>query len=150
MLKDSMTYYRGQIAAYTDAIRMCDFKANVAVIYGAFTIGPVLGFSKSFPPFLPMPVVLLPFLIVFFCLLICLMPRYPAVGRATLPIGRNLDPSEFQGPASQEVTIEQLQTLCVILCTILYWKNVYLRISFFIYVTGTLIVSALLAYFGFR
>jgi hypothetical protein len=78
------------------------------------------------------------------------MPRYPAVGRATLPIGRNLDPNEFQGPASQEVTIEQLQTLCVILCTILYWKNVYLRISFFIYVAGTLIVSALLAYFGFR
>ena len=58
MSKDPMTYYRGQIAAYTDAIRMCDFKANVAVIYGAFTIGPILGFSKSFPKFLPLPVVL--------------------------------------------------------------------------------------------
>ena len=38
----------------------------------------------------------------------------------------------------------------VILCTILYWKNVYLRISFTIYVTGTLVVSAMLAYFGFH
>ena len=59
MSKDSMTYYRGQISAYTDAIRMCDFKANVAVIYGAFTIGPILGFSKSFPSFLPLPAVML-------------------------------------------------------------------------------------------
>ena len=150
MSKDPMIFYRGQIAAYTDAIRMCDFKANVAVIYGAFTIGPILGFSKSFPKFLPLPVVLLPFLIVVFCLLICLLPRYPAIGRATLPIGPRIRPEEFLGPASREVTIEQMRTLCVILCQILYWKNVYLRISFTIYVTGTLIVSALLGWFGFR
>jgi hypothetical protein len=38
MAQKASAYYRNQIAAYTDTIRISDFKANVAVIYGAFTI----------------------------------------------------------------------------------------------------------------
>src|SRR5579863_5797916 len=112
MAKDAATYYRNTIAAYTDAIRISDFKANVAIIYGAFTIGPVLSFSDKFPPFLPTPLVLLPFGIVFFCLLICLMPRYPRIGSEN----------------------------------ILYWKTFCLRISFTIYILGTVSAAAFLAY----
>ncbi len=146
MTKEASSYYRNQIAAYTDSIRMSDFKANVAVIYGAFTIGPVLGFSSSFPPFLPLPAVLLPFVIVFFCLLVCLLPRYPRAGRATLPIERNASPDDFHVPDSHDVTLDQQQTLCVILCNILYWKTVCLKISFAIYIFGTVLVACLLAY----
>ena len=146
MANDATTYYRNQIATYTDSIRMADFKANVAIIYGAFTIGPVLGFSKSFPPFLPLPAVLLPFVVVFFCLLVCLLPRYPRAGRATLPITRNASPDDFHVPESWAVTIEQQQTLCLILCNILYWKAKLLQISFAIYIIGTLLVAYLLAY----
>ena len=146
MTKDATTYYRNQIAVYTDAIRMSDFKANVAIIYGAFTIGPVLAFSSKFPPFLPLPVVLLPFVIVFFCLLICLLPRYPREGRADFIIDRNASPFDFQSPKNYDVTIEQQQVLCVVLCSILYWKTIYLRISFSIYVLGTVIVAFLLGY----
>jgi hypothetical protein len=36
--------------------------------------------------------------------------------------------------------------LCVILCRILYWKTIYLRISFSIYVIGTVLVAFFLAY----
>jgi hypothetical protein len=146
MTDDAMNYYRNQIAAYTDSIRMSDFKANVAVIYGAFTIGPILGFANKFPPFLPLPAVLLPFVIVFFCLLVCLAPRYPRIGRATLPILRNASPDDFHVPDSYDVTVDQQQTLCVILCNILYWKTVCLRISFTIYILGTLLVACLLGY----
>ena len=146
MTKDAATYYRNQIAAYTDTIRISDFKANVAIIYGAFTIGPVLGFSDKFSRFLPVSVVLLPFVIVFFCLLICLFPRYPRRGQANFLIKRNANPNEFHVPASSEVTIEQQQLLCVILCNILYWKTVCLRISFSIYLFGTVTAAALLAY----
>src|SRR5438874_620018 len=98
MSNDPSSFYRGQIAAYTDSIRMSDFKANVAIIYGAFTIGPVLGFSNTFPPFLPAAAVMLPFVTVFFCLMICLMPRYPKAGRATLPISRYAEPEDFKVP----------------------------------------------------
>lgn len=129
MTNDAATFYRNLIAAYTDTIRISDFKANVAVIYGAFTIGPILSFSDAFPPFLPLPVVLFPFIIVFFCLLICLYPRFPRSGRASLPIERNASPDEFRPPDSSDVIIEQQQLLCVILCNILYWKTVCLRKS---------------------
>lgn len=127
MTNDAATFYRNLIAAYTDTIRISDFKANVAVIYGAFTIGPILSFSDAFPPFLPLPVVLFPFIIVFFCLLICLYPRFPRSGRASLPIERNASPDEFRPPDSSDVIIEQQQLLCVILCNILYWKTVCLN-----------------------
>jgi hypothetical protein len=146
MTKDATTYYRNQIAAYTDSIRISDFKANVAVIYGAFTIGPIIGFSKSFPPFLPLQAVLLPFVVVFFLLLICLMPRYPREGRATLPINRNAMPEDYRVPESQDDTTAQQQMLCLILCNILYWKTVCLQISFSIYIGGTLIVAIMLVY----
>ena len=146
MAKDAATYYSNQIAAYTDAIRISDFKANVAIIYGAFTIGPVLGFSNIFPPFLPLPAVLLPFVIVFFCLLLCLLPRYPKAGRATLPISRYAEPDDFKVPASKEVTLDQQQTLCLILCNILYWKTLLLRISFAIYISGTVLTAFMLGY----
>jgi hypothetical protein len=146
MTKEAMNYYRNQIAVYTDAIRMSDFKANVAIIYGAFTIGPILGFSNKFPPFLPLPAVLLPFVIVFFCLLICLLPRYPREGRASFIIDRNASPNDFKNPESHDVIINQQQVLCVILCRILYWKTIYLRISFSIYVVGTVIVAIFLGY----
>jgi hypothetical protein len=36
--------------------------------------------------------------------------------------------------------------LCVILCRILYWKIIYLRISFSIYVVGTVIVALFVGY----
>lgn len=147
MASDARTYYRNQIAAYTDTIRISDFKANVAIIYGAFTIGPVMGFADKFPPFLPLNAVLLPFVVVFFCLLVCLYPRYPRAGRATFLIKPNAKPEDFRAPVNQAIVLEGQQTLCVILCNILYWKTVMLRISFAIYILGTLLAAALLAYF---
>jgi len=146
MAKDAATYYNNQIAAYTDAIRISDFKANVAIIYGAFTIGPVLSFSDKFPKFLPLPIVIMPFVIVFFCLLICLFPRYPRSGRANFLISPNANPSDFHSPASHEATIDNQQLLCVVLCNILYWKTVCLRISFSIYILGTVMAAAFLGY----
>jgi hypothetical protein len=146
MSKDATTYYRNQIAAYTDSIRISDFKANVAVIYGAFTIGPIIGFSSSFPPYLPLQAVLLPFVVVFFLLLVCLMPRYPREGRATFPINRNAEPEDYRVPDSEDDTTAQQQTLCMLLCNILYWKTFCLRISFTIYIGGTILVAVMLAY----
>ena len=146
MASDPKTYYRNQISAYTDTIRISDFKANVAIIYGAFTMGPLMGFADKFPPFLPLNAVLMAFVVVFFCLLVCLYPRYPRAGRATFIIKPNAKPEDFVVPANQEVILEGQQTLCVILCNILYWKTVMLRVSFAIYILGTLFAAGLLAY----
>ncbi len=72
--------YRGLIAGYTDAIRQSDFKANIAILMVAFMMGPVLGNYTRFPHYLPIPFVMLPFLIVYICLLAVLIPRYPKRG----------------------------------------------------------------------
>ena len=76
--------YRGLIAGYTDAIRQSDFKANIAILFVAFMMGPVLGNYPKFPSYLPIPFVMLPFLIVYICLLAVLIPRYPKARRQAL------------------------------------------------------------------
>src|SRR6185312_11383217 len=47
--------YRALIAGYTDAIRQSDFKANIAILFVAFMMGPVLGNYPRFPHYLPIP-----------------------------------------------------------------------------------------------
>ena len=46
---DPAQAYRGLIAGYTDAIRASDFKANIAILFVAFMMGPVLGNYTNFP-----------------------------------------------------------------------------------------------------
>ena len=73
--------YRGLIAGYTEAIRSSDFKANIAFLFVAFMMGSVLWNYTSFPSYLPIQLVLLPFLIVYFSLFMVLIPRYPKRGQ---------------------------------------------------------------------
>ena len=77
---DASQPYRSLIAGYTDAIRASDFKANIAILFVAFMMGPVLGNYTRFPSYLPIPFVMLPFLIVYLCLFAVLIPRYPGAG----------------------------------------------------------------------
>ena len=45
--------YRGLIAAYTDAIRQSDFKANIAILMVAFMMGPVPAIIRAFRAICP-------------------------------------------------------------------------------------------------
>src|SRR6202167_6341823 len=77
---DPAQRYRNLISGYTDAIRQSDFKANIAILVVAFMMGPVLGNYTRFPHYLPIPFVMLPFLVVYICLLAVLITRYPKRG----------------------------------------------------------------------
>ena len=88
--------YRGLIAGYTEAIRSSDFKANIAFLFVAFMMGSVLWNYTSFPSYLPIQLVLLPFLIVYFSLFMVLIPRYPKRGAKTFIVARNLTPCGFR------------------------------------------------------
>ena len=88
--------YRGLIAGYTEAIRSSDFKANIAFLFVAFMMGSVLWNYTSFPSYLPIQLVLLPFLIVYFFLFMVLIPRYPKRGAKTFLVARNLTPADFE------------------------------------------------------
>ena len=86
---DPAQAYRSLIAGYTDAIRASDFKANIAILFVAFMMGPVLGNYTHFPKYLPIPLVMLPFLIVYLCLFAVLIPRYPKRGAKHFIVSRN-------------------------------------------------------------
>ncbi|MGO9774268.1 MAG: hypothetical protein ACLPSW_32895 [Roseiarcus sp.] len=66
MAQDAAAYYRNAIGALTDAIRISDFKANVAVVFVAITMGPVIAARDKFPPCLRLALAMAPFLIIFF------------------------------------------------------------------------------------
>ncbi len=87
--------YRGLIAGYTDAIRAQDFKANIAILFVAFMMGPILYNYPKFPTYLPIPFVLLPFLIVYFCLFMVLIPRYPKRGSKHFIVSRTAVAEDF-------------------------------------------------------
>jgi hypothetical protein len=129
--KDAATHYRNVIGAFTETIRLSDFKANVAIVFAGIMMGPVVAFRDKLPPFVPLDIALAPFLIVFICLLVCLYPRYVNEGHVRFVIVRNASPDLFTGPDSEEIELEKLQTLCAILSRILYWKTLMLMISFY-------------------
>lgn len=146
MAQDAETYYRNLILGFSDAIRISDFKANVAIVFVAIMLGPVIAFRDKFPVYLPLSVALLPFVLIFLCLLICLFPRYPRRGRVEFIIARNADPALFHPSDDPVIDLERQQTLCAILSQILYWKTVMLYVSYYTCMLSVLAVAALVAF----
>ena len=144
--KDAAAHYRNVIAAFTDSIRLSDFKANVAIVFAGIMMGPVVAFKDKLPPFVPLAIALAPFLLVFLCLLVCLYPRYGRQGRVHFVIARNAAPHLFPGPEAEEIELEKLQTLCAILSRILYWKTLMLLISFYAALATVAAMALLVVY----
>ena len=133
--------YRSLIAGYTDAIRQSDFKANIAILFVAFMMGPVLGNYTHFPKYLPIAFVLLPFLIVYLCLFAVLIPRYPKRGAKHFLVSRTATPSDFMNVVESEDELEQLKLRCSVLSELLWWKTQYIRVGFIVSMIS--IISAL-------
>jgi hypothetical protein len=138
--------YRGLIAGYTDAIRQSDFKANIAILFVAFMMGPVLGNYPKFPPYLPIPVVMLPFLVVYICLLAVLIPRYPKRGGKHFIVSRKATATDFAHVVEAEDELEQLKLRCSVLSELLWWKTLYIRISFVVAMASIVVSFFLLIY----
>jgi hypothetical protein len=146
MSQEATAHYRNIIGAFTESIRLSDFKANVAIVFSGIMMGPVVAFKDKLPAFLPLSVALAPFLLIFVCLLVCLYPRYGREGRVHFVIARNAPPHLFPGPETDEIELEKLQTLCAILSRILYWKTLMLMISFYTCLVTVAVVALLVIY----
>jgi hypothetical protein len=141
---DPALHFGNLISAYTDTIRTSDFKANLAVLFVAIMMGPIVAYRDKYPHFLSLPLVLAPFIIAFFCLLICVFPRYPRRGNRFLI--RNPAKSDFVFIENNEDDIEQLKIRCAILSGILYWKTLFLNISLIICLGTIVVIFFLLIY----
>jgi hypothetical protein len=138
--------YRGLIAGYTEAIRASDFKANIAFLFVAFMMGSVLWNYSAFPSYLPVQIVLVPFLIVYFCLFMVLFPRYPKRGARNFLVAPRLTPADFENVAETEDDIDQLKLRCAVLSDILWRKTQYIRVSLLLSIFCVCITIFLLLY----
>ena len=138
--------YRNLIAGYTEAIRASDFKANIAFLFVAFMMGSLLWNYTSFPSYLSIQLVLLPFLIVYFFLFMVLIPRYPKRGAKSFLVARNLTPADFEYVARAADDIDQLKLTCAVLSDILWWKTQCIRIGFLVSIVCVFLTLVLLLY----
>ena len=143
---DPELHLSGLIGAYTEAIRLSDFKANLLVLFVAIMMGPIVAYRDRYPHFLPLPLVLAPFLIAFFCLLMVVYPRYPRRGRNNFLVTRKPREEDFEFSESKKDDLEQLRIRCSILSGILYWKTLCLNISFGICLVTVVVIFSLLSY----
>jgi hypothetical protein len=141
--------YRGLAAGYTDAIRAQDGKANIAILFVAFMMSPILYNYSKFPPYLPIPFVLLPFLIVYLCLFMVLIPRYPRRGSKHFIVSRVASPRDFVDVAESDDELEQLRIRCSVLSELLWWKTLYINIAFILSIICIFIAILLLFYVWF-
>ena len=149
MARDRNALLRNLIAGYGDSIRLSDIKANIAVLFVAIMMGTVLGFRDRYPPYLSAPVLLAPFIVIFFNLLASVYPRYPREGRKRFPILRDSKPEDFEFISDPAPEAEDLPARCALLSRILYWKTITLQ---FAYLTAmaTIVVAAVLMFVAWR
>jgi hypothetical protein len=147
---DPTAPYRSLIAGYTDAIRASDFKANIAILFVAFMMGPILYNYTRFPSYLPVQLVLLPFLTVYLCLFMVLIPRYPRRGSKNFLVSRTATAADFLNVTETEDEIEQLKLRCAVLSELLAWKTLYLKTAFIVSIVSIIATMILLVYIWYR
>jgi hypothetical protein len=142
--------YRSLLAGYNEAIRASDMKANIAFLFVAFMMGSVLFNYTTFPSYLPVELVLLPFLVVYFCLFMVLLPRYPKRGARNFLVARNPTAEDFAHVPETEGDIEQLKLRCAIFSDILWWKTLFIRLAYLLTIVCVFLTMFLLIYVRWR
>jgi hypothetical protein len=96
---------------------------------------------------LSLPIIVAPFFVAFLCLLLCVFPRLPKRGRRGFVVLRNPTEEDFTVSENDEgEEIEQLKLTCAVLSGILFWKTMFLKISFFTCLAAIASSFALLSY----
>ena len=112
-------------------------------------MGSVLWNYTSFPSFLPIQLVLLPFLVVYSFLFMALDLRdTPACAKGFL-VARNLAPEDFEYVAKTVDDVEQLKLTCAVLSDILWWKTQCIRVGFLVAIICVILTMVLLLYVSF-
>jgi hypothetical protein len=127
---DRTAKLRGLLAGYTDSIRLSDAKANIGVLFVAIMMSTVVQYKDGYPSYLPLPVLLLPFMFIFVNLLVSVYPRFPRVGRSRFPIRRRMRPEDFDFVAESDPDGGSLAHTCALFSRILWWKNTTLRLAY--------------------
>ena len=141
-------YFRELSAAYTDGIRSTDFKASIALLFLPLLMVPILDAHEKGLAQIPLWVILAPFLISYFFLVLSIFPRYRSSARSTFHLSRDASPSHFTYTHDPLAALEEVQHRVAILSRILWWKTLYIRIALGVVLIGIPIFGGALAFFG--
>ena len=142
---DKNALLRNLIAGYSDSIRLSDAKALIGVLFVAIMMGTVIQYKDLYPQYLPLPILLLPFMFIFVNLLIAVYPRYPRAGRTRFPVRRRMEPEDFDFLMDTDKSQSTLPDQCAMFSRMLWWKNTTLQLA---YATSMLsfVVAAILLF----
>jgi len=128
MSPDTIKYFEGLLAVYTDNIRISDIKSNIILFFLAISVPTVAAFRTQLPVFLPLFLLLLLPLFSIILLVLAIYPRYVVTPGFPFFIKRSVCPQDFVPPPDDETELLALfQRRCAALAKILYWKILFFR-----------------------
>src|SRR5271165_1905044 len=147
-IQREIKYFRDFSAVYTDAIRSSDFKANITLLFLPLLMVPILSAHEKNLAHIPVGLILAPFLIAYFFLILAIFPRYLRTEKSSFHLLRNASADDFTFIHDAEIELEEAKHRIALLSRILYWKTLYLRLSLTVCLVAIPIFGVLLAVFG--
>jgi hypothetical protein len=148
LIQREIKYFRDFSAIYTDAIRSCDFKANIALLFLPLLMVPILGAHERGLANVPLWMILTPFLIAYFFLILAIFPRYFKSEKSSFHLSRDAGPHHFTFTHDPEVELEEARHRVALLSRILWWKTLYLRLSLSVCLVCIPLFGVILAVLG--
>jgi hypothetical protein len=144
MADDRNAKLRNLLVGYSDSIRLSDAKANIGVLFVAIMMGTVVQYKDSYPHYLALPILLVPFMFIFLNLLISVYPRFPRPGRKRFPIRRRMNPEDFDFLLDRDQDRDALPRQCAMFSRILWWKTITLQMAYVASMTSLIAAEILL------
>jgi hypothetical protein len=148
LIQREVKYFRDFSAVYTDAIRSSDFKANIALLFLPLLMVPILSAHERGLAHVPLWMILAPFLIAYFFLVLAIFPRYFRSEKSAFHLSRTAGPHHFIFNHDPEIELEEVRHRVALLSRILWWKTLYLRMSLSVCLIGIPLFGIALAISG--
>jgi hypothetical protein len=143
-----INYFHGYSAIYSDAIRSSDFKANIALLFLPLLMVPILNAHQRYLGHIPLWLILSPFLAAYFLLILAIFPRYFRSERGSFHLSPTAAAHHFSFEHDSDFELEEIKNRVALLARILYWKTLYLRLSFGICLISIPLFGVALAFYG--
>src|SRR5271166_4797989 len=147
-IQREIKYFRDFAAVYTDAIRSSDFKANITLLFLPLLMVPILSAHEKNLAHIPIGLILAPFLIAYFFLILAIFPRYLRTEKSNFHLSRKAEAHHFVFIHDPNVELEEAKHRIALLSRILFWKTVYLRLSLSVCLVAIPVFGVLLAVYG--
>jgi hypothetical protein len=141
-------YFREFSAVYTDAIRASDFKANIALLFLPLLMVPVLESHRNHFIAVPLWVILAPFLVAYFFLILSIFPRFLRNEKSSFHLSRKAQPEDFTYIHDPHEELDEAKHRIALLSRILFWKTLYVRLSLGVCLVAIPVFGVLLAAYG--